>query len=544
MKGADRGHDLLGSVLSMRSTIRPFVLYLATPYTERAAAEPAWRSTVRLFVLYLATPDTEGGAAEPNCSSSPEHGLQKVTNMADAAGSETGTETRSIKKEKDADPTKGKDMTVEDALRRDGRFIDDLGNFTLSDNKDPMKITGCKQPVNNLDGDKFKLCLERKRNKKAVTEEVKQRINVIQKTMENKSSVQDLVDRVREMNESQVKSGKSGSGVEVEEIYDLLREQCADLKQLMRRIPDDDSYEEELDLREEDFGKIRQSFSDVHRVRELIKLSESVCKVVAKGYCTGTGFVLFGNFILTNLHLFKHCVEKGNKKLKDGTEVYVLFNFEEEDKNLQRLKLAHPNIRYCDDELDYAILELESVSQKDNPETTEDTKEKVPPGLLKRFGPMPESGGACIIGHPDGGVKKLDPTSIIEKENREKAVDTAFILHNINVPQKRSIKRIFVGGNRAEKVATYNTFMYHGSSGSPVFDAKCKVFGLHTSGFVYDPDKSKSVIEWAQRLLSIFEHFVRKLKENRDEELLKRVEEEAKGNSDLKEILKKILKPD
>ncbi|KAI9524500.1 hypothetical protein NQZ68_018184 [Dissostichus eleginoides] len=365
-------------------------------------------------------------------------------------------------------------MTVEDALRRDGRFIDDLGNFTLSDNKDPMKITGCKQPVNNLDGDKFKLCLERKRNKKAVTEEVKQRINVIQKTMENKSSVQDLVDRVREMNESQVKSGKSGSGVEVEEIYDLLREQCADLKQLMRRIPDDDSYEEELDLREEDFER-----------------SDS-----------------------------------------------------QEDKNLHRFKLAHPNIRYCDDELDYAILELESVSQKDNPETTEDTKEKVPPGLLKRFGPMPESGGACLIGHPDGGVKKLDPTSIIEKENREKAVDTAFILHNINVPQKRSIKRIFVGGNRAEKVATYNTFVYHGSSGSPVFDAKCKVFGLHTSGFVYDPDKSKSVIEWAQRLLSIFEHFVRKLKENRDEELLKRVEEEAKGNSDLKEILKKILKPD
>ncbi|KAI9524497.1 hypothetical protein NQZ68_018181 [Dissostichus eleginoides] len=107
MKGADRGHDLLGSRLSMRSTIRPFVLYLATPYTERAAAEPAWRSTVRLFVLYLATPDTEGGAAEPNCSSSPEHGLQKVTNMADAAGSETGTETRSIKEEKDADPTTG-----------------------------------------------------------------------------------------------------------------------------------------------------------------------------------------------------------------------------------------------------------------------------------------------------------------------------------------------------------------------------------------------------------------------------------------------------
>ncbi|XP_033970236.1 protein FAM111A-like [Trematomus bernacchii] len=443
---------------------------------------------------------------------------------------------------------KGRKMTVEEALERDGRFIDDLGNFTLSNNTDPKIITECTQPVDNLHGKEFKLCLER--NKKADGAELKQRIEVIQKTMENnKFSVKDVVDHVRAENRSEGKSGQSGSSVDVEEIYDLLREQCAGLTELMMRRFPGDSYQEELDLRKEDFGKIQQSFSDVHRVRELIKQGESVCKVVVEGYCTGTGFVLFDNYILTNAHLFDDCVEEGHKKLKDDIEVYVLFNFEEEHINHHYFKLAHRNICYCHDDLDYAILELEPVSQKYNPDTNKVTEEKMPPGLLERFGPMPESGGACLIGHPDGEVKQLDPTSIIEIENRETAVDdhlepykdTLFTLYSIcNLIKKQGIESILVGGNK-ENVTTYNTFMYHGSSGSPVFDAQCRVFGLHTSGFVYDfPKDTKSVIEYAQPLLTIFEHFVSKLREPGNEELLKRVKKVAKGNSDLK----KILNPD
>ena len=82
--------------------------------------------------------------------------------------------------------------------------------------------------------------------------------------------------------------------------------------------------------------------------------------------------------------------------------------------------------------------------------------------------------------------------------------------------------------------------MYHGSSGSPVFDAQCRVFGLHTSGYGYIPEISKSVIEWAQPLLTIFARFVSKLREHGKEELLRRVKEVAEGNSDLE----KILNPD
>ncbi|XP_038586373.1 uncharacterized protein LOC119911541 [Micropterus salmoides] len=59
-----------------------------------------------------------------------------------------------------------KGMTVEEALRRDGRFTDDLGSFSLSDNSDPNCITERTRKVDNLDKKKFRLCLERNKRSK------------------------------------------------------------------------------------------------------------------------------------------------------------------------------------------------------------------------------------------------------------------------------------------------------------------------------------------------------------------------------------------
>ncbi|XP_078132288.1 LOW QUALITY PROTEIN: serine protease FAM111A-like [Sander vitreus] len=443
-----------------------------------------------------------------------------------------------------------KGMTVKDALKRDGRFIDDLGDFILTDNADPDSITECTQKVDNLDKKQFKICLPR--NKRASYERQQKNSGASNNSLQ-KCDTMPFVDIIQQRQISvRAAVDKSGSSVDIKEIYEKLRQQTPALRELMESRFPDDSYQKALNLRKENFGKIQQSFSEVHRVRKLLKLGESVCKVIVENVCEGTGFVLFDNFILTNAHLFSGCVE--GQKLKEGLKVFAFFNYEnpEPHMNYYYFELAQGDICYTEDELDYAILELNPESQKSN-HSTQTKKMNVPPGLLKMFGTMPRDGEACLIGHPAGGLKKMDPTFIIEKEKREQAVhdhlnpykDSIVTLLSIShIIKEQGIENIMMGGKKADKVGTYNTFMYHGSSGSPVFDAHGRVFGLHTAGYAYGfPKPDKSVIEFAQPLLTIFEHFVSTLKVSGKDELLERVNKEVKGNSDLEKVFKSVVEP-
>uniref|UniRef100_A0A3B4GQZ6 Serine protease n=1 Tax=Pundamilia nyererei TaxID=303518 RepID=A0A3B4GQZ6_9CICH len=242
------------------------------------------------------------------------------------------------------------------------------------------------------------------------------------------------------------------------------------------------SFQEALKLRKENFGKIQQSFSEIHKVRELLELSQSVCFITGTFIKQGTGFVLFDNYVLTNAHLFKYYIDRKLCNWQEIENVTVVFNFEKQFKEINKI---NAKVLVGNAELDYVILKLEKT------EAPLETESQVPPGLLKRFGPAPPDGEACIVGHPGGGVKKMDPTCVIEKDKREEAVnknledykDDLILLYEINqVIKNDPFENIYV---------TYNSFMYHGSSGSPVFDGHGQVFGLHSGGFFYGFPKAK-----------------------------------------------------
>uniref|UniRef100_A0A3P8THN8 Serine protease n=1 Tax=Amphiprion percula TaxID=161767 RepID=A0A3P8THN8_AMPPE len=333
------------------------------------------------------------------------------------------------------------------------------------------------------------------------------------------------------------KTSGTGSTDNTDESYGWIKRMLSEF--------DGNSFRKLLELKKENFGKIQLSFSEVHRVKKLLKLGKSVCKVIVSDVCQGTGFVLFDRLILTNAHLFKDCVKE--KKLQEDTKVYALFNYDEPEPFTNYDTFAAEKMFIdLDLELDYAILELNPKGQKHN-QAAETEEAEVPPGLLSKFGPPPVNGEACLIGHPAGAVKKIDPTCIIPIEKREEAVDkhlhpyknTLFIVQSIiGMIQKQHIGSIIMGGSKADKVVTYNTFMYHGASGSPVFDVKCRVFGLHTAGYAYGfPKETESVIEFALPLLTIFENFVSKVKKSGNKELLERIQENAIGNSHLEQII-------
>ncbi|XP_026018929.1 protein FAM111A-like [Astatotilapia calliptera] len=436
-----------------------------------------------------------------------------------------------------------KGITVAEALKRDGRFIDDLGNFELSNNQDPKRLTVCTQKVEKLHEIQFKIRLP-KDKKKIKNEKLQESPSKNSQRKCERKSESEIIDLTRQEGIRVKTVIETSSDVDRDKIYELLREQFPDLKRWMERRFPGDSFQEALNLTKENFGKIQQSFSQVHRVRKLLELGKSVCKINFNNSSVGTGFVLFDTFVLTNAHLFKGCVE--GRKLQQDAEVFAFFDYEEPEPETKFYYFRAENTFIdFDAELDYAVLELNPEGSKPN-QRTRAQNIKVPPGLLSKVGPLPANGEACIIGHPEGRVKEMDPTCIIETEKRAQAADdylsqykNPLIIKSLSDHvRKQGIENILEGGYKAGKVATYHTFMYHGSSGSPVFDGLGRVFGLHTGGFTYGfTKKDESVIEYAHPLIMIFEKFVSNLKESGNNELLRRVEKATKENSHLIEKL-------
>lgn len=340
-------------------------------------------------------------------------------------------------------------------------------------------------------------------------------------------------------------TSRSGFGVELQpiqgsnEILQLLRDQFQDLlKHLKEREGSEKSVPINKFLKEE-YDESSDSFSEVKKMKELMKLSDSVCQIRAGDSPRGTGFLFFNKFILTNAHVIQKC----DHTKVNPTELTAVFGYEEKkdnedneenkdnEDNLVKKTIKSIPIKdytsflYGKDEkgnfLDYALLELESVDTiAGYPELFKHCKkQKTTPNHRSKI---------CIIGHPDGGVKKMDPCFVIG-ENKRREAHLTHVSENVEFYQiisKRCLEEEWE--NKINQI-TYKTCFFFGSSGSPVFDEDCELIGIHTYGYVYKEDgsKTKSVMEYGYTMQPILDDIKAQAKKKGYKEIIDIIE----GNS-------------
>ncbi|XP_036453734.1 protein FAM111A-like isoform X2 [Colossoma macropomum] len=304
-----------------------------------------------------------------------------------------------------------------------------------------------------------------------------------------------------------------------EEILNLLRSQFEGLqKQLEERESLTKPAEVQKFFREE-FDKSAQSFSEVKRVRQLTKISDSVCQIRVDGSACGTGFLLFDRFILTNAHVIGD-FDPFSRRLH--RPITAVFDYEDLD-TANKLPVKENLVAYYrgkdnkGEHLDFALLELSDDAELPNC-----------PELLSRYSPPPTRGGICIIGRPGGGVKRMDPCFIIEKDEALNAADE-------HLAENSDFFHVITQQCLAEKweyhysQISYNSCFFHGSSGSPVFNDHCELIGVHTGGYTYKGKggKTRSVMEYAFPMFPILVCIVRQCRQNGRSDIVQYFEDQS-----------------
>ncbi|XP_058633708.1 serine protease FAM111A-like isoform X2 [Onychostoma macrolepis] len=384
---------------------------------------------------------------------------------------------------------------LEEALQRDGRFIDNIfdNSSELIDDGDrsyKMNLT-----VDHCDGMKFQLYVNNpgkkpknraKNNGKPnnteqkTTQEIKTKVtdpstenHAAQNTAGNSGDL--AGDSSQNPNNTRQEKNQDGNTKftnpstkqyvakpieDSEEILEMLRDQYPVLlKQLQQRKKLKDKSEVQKFFREE-YGKSVENFLKVKKVKQLMRLSDSVCQIRQGESALGTGFLLFDRYILTNAHVIGESTDVTKVNTAEFTAV---FGYEDLDsKDSKRIPV---------EQLTAYFLGMDDEGR----------------------------GQICIVGHPGEGVKKMDPCFIIERDNRLEAAnkhasENQHLIHLIK--EKYSEQKWDFSAYENE--ITYNSCFFHGSSGSPVFDVDCNLIGIHTGGYKYkeEGDTTCSVMEY------------------------------------------------
>ncbi|XP_071398874.1 serine protease FAM111A-like [Centroberyx affinis] len=431
-----------------------------------------------------------------------------------------------------------KGETVKQALKRDDR----INKIILKKNCELSELstevnTEMSNPVDDLGGKSFKIILVdnscQPDSQPGSLDDADMLLNESQRSVSDENQVNTQTTEERPMPNSSMTPETSPFHQipNSEKMLNHLRSRFKDSVKQMKTQQKVSKLSDVQNLFRVEYGKNTQTCLEVKRVKRLMDLSKSVCQVRINGRAEGSGFLLFDKFVLTNGHVVENIYDQERGQLRGN--VTVIFSFESLEETdscgTVQVKTEVAAFEYHTDvpgyRCDWALLEL-------------CPDQALPDGLLKHFGFVRPSGGICIIGHPWGGVKQIDPCFIIPPDHRKQAVEKH------REENKECIQLVTDAFFNSRQVLSYDTCFYFWSSGSPVFDEYCNVVAMHTGGYGYHnvQGQTQHTIEYAQPLSLIIEQIILKIVETGRFDVLREfLSCEYPEHQEVMENLKKIV---
>ncbi|XP_075711769.1 serine protease FAM111A-like isoform X2 [Rhinoderma darwinii] len=208
---------------------------------------------------------------------------------------------------------------------------------------------------------------------------------------------------------------------------------------------------------------------------------------------SGTLFLLTENLGITCYHVVKLLI-----KSRAVTNVEVRFKYESEENIFSG---EYKRVVWANKKLDCAFVQIK-ISQSY-------------PGLLKHITPPPQGGALSIIGHPNSNHKKIDLNcSVVAFSQRADSIADTILSNRsyVHVLTQHNFSRM-----NDQTLTTYDSCLYWGASGAPVFNEHGDLVAMHLGGYPANtPLKKKSVIEYGRSAVDIIIHGAIHLKEIRD----------------------------
>ncbi|XP_072256041.1 uncharacterized protein [Pyxicephalus adspersus] len=222
------------------------------------------------------------------------------------------------------------------------------------------------------------------------------------------------------------------------------------------------------------------TFKSLNRSLESVALLRCTNSTTIKEI--GTFFLLSETLGLTCYHVLKESLISENHQHL-SPKFSVIFNYDNESDE----KVEYNAYLECHNEnLDIAFLRISKPEK----------------GLLQYVAPPPQEGSVSIIGHPKGLYKKIDPIcSVINFSKRAEQILS-------NILSDRSYIHVLTEQNlmlmSQPELVTYDTCLYWGASGSPVFNDQGQLVAMHTGGYAARTDLEKeSIIEYGRNIIDI-----------------------------------------